>query len=332
MRLHHVGSPGLSAPSELDALHLGVRRAAVDDAPVLFDLISAIDRHDFGDVDMTVEEVRDDLAGYDLANDSWLVFRPEADGEPLVAFAAVEPRADEEFRGHVSVHPEWRGRGIGSVLARQIEQSVRERLTPAGDAIPILGFVKGDSTPEREWVERLGYVWSRRFWRMRIDLESAPPEPEWPAGITVRDFVPGQDDRAMYDAQEAAFADHWGHVARPYDEFLKRLDRSDFDASLWHLALDGNTVVGTASNSTLPDDVGWVSGLGTIPGYRRRGIARALLLHSFGVFWRRGMPSVALGVDADSLTGATGLYESVGMQVVQQYDQFRKLIAYSSTE
>ena len=41
---------------------------------------------------------------------------------------------------------------------------------------------------------------------------------------------------------------------------------------------------------------------------------------------------VALGVDADSLTGATGLYESVGMRVVQQYDQFRKLIAYSSTE
>ncbi len=68
-----MGSSGLSAPPELDELHLGVRRAAVDDAPSLFQLISAIDRHDFGDVDMTVEEVRDDLAGFDLANDSWLV-------------------------------------------------------------------------------------------------------------------------------------------------------------------------------------------------------------------------------------------------------------------
>ena len=314
-------------------MRLGVRRAVVDDAPLLFDLISAIDRHDFGDVDMTVEEIRDDLAGADLANDSWLVYRAEAEDEPLVAFAAVEPRADEEFRGQVSVHPEWRRRGIGSALARQLEQAVRERLTPdAAEPIPLLGFVKGDSTPERQWVEGLGYAWSRRFWRMRIDLESAPPEPDWPEGITVRDFVRGLDERATYDAQESAFADHWGHVTRPYDDFVKRLERSDFDPSLWHMALDGDTVVGTASNSTLPDGVGWVSGLGTIPSHRRRGIARALLLHSFGVFWRRGLHSVALGVDADSLTGATGLYESVGMRVVQQYDQFRKLIAYSSTE
>ncbi|HEX6473905.1 MAG TPA: GNAT family N-acetyltransferase [Candidatus Limnocylindria bacterium] len=328
-----MGSPGLTGATALDELHLGVRHAVVDDAPQLFDLISAIDLHDFGDVDMTVEEVRDDLAGYDLANDSWLVFQPEDQGGALVAFAAVEPRGEEEFRGQVSVHPAWRQRGIGSALARHLEQSVRDRLTPdASQPTPILGFVKGDSEPERHWAEGLGYEWSRRFWRMRVDLEAAPPEPEWPEGITVRDFVPGQDDRAMYDAQETAFADHWGHVARPFDDFLKRLERSDFDPSLWHLAMDGDRIVATASNSYLPDEVGWVSGLGTIPEYRRRGIARALLLHSFGVFWRRGMHSVALGVDADSLTGATGLYESVGMRVVQQYDQFRKLIGYSSTE
>ena len=328
-----MGGLGLSGSEPLAELHLGVRRAVVDDAPGLFQLISAIDLHDFGDVDTTVEEVRDDLAGFDLANDSWVVYRPVPDGEALVAFAAIEPRADEEFRGQVSVHPDWRRRGIGATLAQGLERAVRDRLTPdTTEPIPLLGFVKGDSTPERQWIESLGYTWSRRFWRMRIDMESPPPAPEWPQGITVRDFVPGQDDRAMYEAQEMAFADHWGHVARPYDDFAKRLERSDFDPSLWHVAMDGDTIVATASNSTLADNVGWVSGLGTIPAYRRRGIARAILLHSFGVFWRRGMPSVALGVDADSLTGATGLYESVGMRVVQQYDQFRKLIAYSSTE
>ena len=120
---------------------------------------------------------------------------------------------------------------------------------------------------------------------MRIDLESAPPEPEWPEGITVRDFVPGQDERAMYDTQEAAFADHWGHVPRPYEDFVKRLERSDFDPSLWHMALDGDTVVGAASNSTLPDGAG-SAGLAPSPAIGG-GIARALLLHSFGVFWRR---------------------------------------------
>ena len=56
-----------------------------------------------------------------------------------------------------------------------------------------------------------------------------------------------------------------------------------------------------------------------------------MLLHSFGVFWRRGLKAVALGVDSESLTGATRLYESVGMRVVQQYDQVRKLVRYSTS-
>ena len=51
------------------------------------------------------------------------------------------------------------------------------------------------------------------------------------------------------------------------------------------MALDGDRVVATASNSTLAvNNVGWVSGLGTIPAYRRRGIARAILLHPASAF------------------------------------------------
>ena len=38
------------------------------------------------------------------------------------------------------------------------------------------------------------------------------------------------------------------------------------------------------------------------------------------------MRSVALGVDADSLTGATRLYESAGMHVEEQFDQVRKVL------
>ena len=253
----------------------------------LFDLISAIDLHDFGDVDMTVEEVRDDLAGADLANDSWLVYRPEAEGAALVAFAAVEPRADEEFRGQVSVHPEWRRRGIGSALARQLEQAVRERLTPdATEPIPILGFVKGDSTPERQWAR----AWATPGRAASGGCGSTSVSAAG-AGVAGGHHGPrlraSQDERAMYDTQEAAFADHWGHVPRPYEDFVKRLERSDFDPSLWHMALDGDTVVGAASNSTLPDGVGGSAGLAPSPAIGG-GIARALLLHSFGVFWRRG--------------------------------------------
>lgn len=321
------------SPAQLGDLGLAVRAATLDDAPRLFELVSAIDQHDFGEVDMTLAEVRDDMAELDLATDSWLVTSRGSQDGPLVAFAAVERQGEgeREYRGQVSVHPDWRRRGVGSALAERLEASVRERLEPGSDnETPLLGFMKGDS-PQLRWAERLGFAWARRFQRMRTELDGPPPDPEWPDGITLRDFVPGKDDRAMYEAQEAAFSDHWGHVTRTFEEWSKRLDRSDFDPGLWHLAQDGDQVVATTSNSTLPDGVGWVSGLGVIASHRRRGLARAILLHSFGVFWQRGMQAVALGVDSESLTGATRLYESVGMRVVQSYDQVRKLVRYSTS-
>jgi hypothetical protein len=50
----------------------------------------------------------------------------------------------------------------------------------------------------------------------------------------------------------------------------------------------------------------------------------ALLRHAFGAFYRRGQPKVGLGVDADSLTGATRLYERAGMRVSERIARFEK--------
>ena len=60
--------------------------------------------------------------------------------------------------------------------------------------------------------------------------------------------------------------------------------------------------------------------------WRQRGIARALLLHTFGELWRRDRRWAALGVDAESLTGATRLYESVGMSVRERHAQMQKVL------
>jgi ribosomal protein S18 acetylase RimI-like enzyme len=60
---------------------------------------------------------------------------------------------------------------------------------------------------------------------------------------------------------------------------------------------------------------GYVGSLGVRRAWRGRGYGRALLLHSFREFRRRGMTRATLGVDAANPTGATHLYESVGMHV-----------------
>ena len=61
--------------------------------------------------------------------------------------------------------------------------------------------------------------------------------------------------------------------------------------------------------------------------WRGKGYAKALLLHTFREFYERGMPRVTLGVDAESPTGATHLYERVGMHVEAENVVFEKALA-----
>ncbi|MGZ3666136.1 MAG: GNAT family N-acetyltransferase, partial [Ktedonobacterales bacterium] len=124
---------------------------------------------------------------------------------------------------------------------------------------------------------------------------------------------------------EEAFEDHWGHVPQPYDEWLQLLDRPDFDPSLWFMAMDGDQIAGAAQCRVRLDN-GWIGRLSVRRPYRQRGVGTALLLHAFREFQRRGYHTVALGVDSQNLTGATRLYEQVGMRVTRQFDSYRKVL------
>jgi len=62
------------------------------------------------------------------------------------------------------------------------------------------------------------------------------------------------------------------------------------------------------------------------PPLRRRGVGHALLLRAFVDFHERGFRRVVLGVDAESPTGAVGLYESAGMRVLHRFDSYVKTV------
>lgn len=319
--------PMHDAARSLAALDLALRRPTFDDAEGLFHLQADIDRHDFGAIDMSLDDIRDELREVPLETDAWLVVPAAAAGGDPVGYAMLQPRTGGRMRGHLAVHPGRRGAGIGTALAGVLEGRARERIGEVENRdaqVTLEGWINADSATDAAWARGLGYEWTRRFLRMRIDMSEPPPAPEWPDGITVRTFRLGVDDRAMYEAQGQAFADHWGHVDLSFEQWLKRTKRHDFDPELWLMALDGDRVVATSTNSVIPENMGWISGLGVVPSHRRRGIARAILLQAFSDFWRRGQRSVALGVDADSLTGATKLYEAAGMRVVESHDQVRK--------
>ena len=59
---------------------------------------------------------------------------------------------------------------------------------------------------------------------------------------------------------------------------------------------------------------GWVDVLYTRAPWRRRGVGEALLASSLAKLWALDRPSIGLGVDAASDTGAFRLYERMGMR------------------
>jgi GNAT superfamily N-acetyltransferase len=168
---------------------------------------------------------------------------------------------------------------------------------------------------------------SRYSRMMVINLQEAPQSPEWPAGISIRSYNHPQDAESIFRLEDEVFKDHWGYVEEPFESAFQRwmhhaTDREQFDPSLWTVATKGTEIVGIVRGRPEAEEdpnMGWVSVLGVRRPWRGRGLGLALLLYSFGEFYRRGKTRAGLGVDAESLTGATRLYEKAGMRVSREY-------------
>lgn len=307
-----------------------IRRPTWDDLDAVTELLIVTDVALTGESDITVEDLRADWdrPSFDLANDAWLVVTAEDSGhEQIAGYIELNNRAAyARLEGDGYVHPDFKGRGIGATLLRLSEAGARRRMAQTEPDLRVSlrsGIYSIDQAACRLH-EQEGYQPVRYFWRMETTLQEAPPEPRWPEGICLRTFVPGQDDRATFDAVEESFQDHWGHVALEFETWqAERIQRSDFDPTLWFLALDGEEIAGI-NLCRYRQETGWVNTLGVRRPWRHSGLGLALLLHSFGEFYRRGTRTIGLGVDAQNPTGATRLYERAGMHVAQEFVLYEK--------
>src|SRR5437773_1127836 len=118
----------------------------------------------------------------------------------------------------------------------------------------------------------------------------------------------------------AAFADGPIDRLEPFDRWVDEQSTSPtFDPTLWLLAKDAGEPVG-ALTASVGDDRGWVDYLGVLEPFRGRGIGAALLQRTFAAIAARGIRRILVSVDSENPTGATGLYERVGMRVVKRWD------------
>jgi mycothiol synthase len=310
-----------------------LRPATLDDLPEAVAMFNICSRESSGKDEFELENYRNEWSdpGIDLAADTRIAQTPDGAIVGCIEVWNTPPHTFCWIWGRV--HPAFHGQGIGTALMDWAEDRAQIALerAPAGARVVLEAGTINTQLPTIELLNDRGYTVVRHSLTMERELDDQLPEPTWPAGISVRTMQPGEE-LAVYRAENEAFRDHWGHVEAPEADAFplwrhRALEDPNHDPALWFLALDGDQIAGIALCSPFrigDADLGWVHTLGVRRPWRRKGVAEALLYYSFAELRRRGRTRVGLGVDATSLTGATRLYEKVGMRAVRGFTLFEK--------
>jgi mycothiol synthase len=257
-------------------------------------------------------EVHEWTSLVDLPNGSWLY--EDERGPAAVGWSWPY---NDVAHGIGAVHPRAKRTGLGSQLLDRSERVGYETGLPR-----MHQFALGTDSAAAALMVSRGYRDVRHFYDMAIDLDERPEVPD----VAIETLREG-DERAFHAALDEAFQDHWEHRSSSFEEWWRRRAGSRaFDPALWFVIRDGDEIVAIARNEANRNGGGYVGHLGVRRSWRGRGYAKALLLHTFREFWNRGFRRVTLGVDAESPTGATRLYEGVGMRVESETIVFEKAL------
>ena len=251
-----------------------------------------------------------------------------------VGYGGVGYQDDEEagerlFFLHLQIHKSAEGMGLERAIAARLLDIIHSiQADPEMKPLPkaaVRAWSFGQFTHMRALWDEIGLHEARQFWTMIRPLNEPIDEPGAIEGVTIRPYKYPQDNEGARLAFDASFADHWDHhpTSREDWEYWVKQPNSRPDLSMLAEVDDkpgtfaGFCMIDISEEDNKLRDVceGWIELLGTIRGWRRVGLGRALLLHGLHSLRTAGMDTALLGVDSESPTGANRLYESAGFRI-----------------
>ena len=312
---------------------LAARRPAAADGPDVSALLAAHQRAAKGSAGVDPEAGLGQLVG----TGSWtrrqvLVHDPSG---RLVAWLSVHDRASGRTLVEVTVTPDLPDEDAAALAAALFGAGERHALDIAGmrglGTSLLDSGAYADDPRQQRWLAAAGFEQTRTWLQMTrpVAPDEAATVPAPREGVTVRpverhdDGLPvAQDLQDVHRVLEESFQDHFSSYRESFPEFVMRLreDPGHRWDHWWLATLDTDEGVfpaGALVSTELREDVAGFEGsyvdyIGVHRRARGRGVAKALLHTAIADAARRGRNRVGLEVDADSPTGADGLYTSMG--------------------
>ena len=318
--------PAITLPKDLH-----VRPANRDDAQAIADINIQHELAETGSTESTVSDVFElwDSERMVLVTDTCVL---TAQGGELVGYTGVAATDRGVMLDvHTTVHSSHQE---PSTLLAYLYQFAEERarsLCAENPTLPRQLYTWSSKGSARQSLEQDGYVIENSDYRMEITFtdNTPPPKPQLLQGVTIRPFVAGKEERAVYDVIASAFPDIDGKPYRPFEDWYKNVfeKSTSFEPSMLYVALVDDHIVGTTLCRIYPEDAaGYVWQVAVLRSARGRGIARQLLLTAFDEYYRRGIRRVELHVASESQTGSHQLYAKVGMSKRSQVDKMVKVL------
>jgi mycothiol synthase len=261
----------------------------------------------------------------------------EIDGQ-LVVYSRVwwveEVDGTLLYRVFGNIHPDWRRKGLGTALLPYNEGRLRKMAQANNHPTDVPSYIEcwcGNTTPgNRALLEKNGYRAVRYFYEMSRAIDDPLPPAPMPSGLEVRPFQKSHN-RPIWEALTEAFRDHWGYIESTEADYHRFTHDPTQKPELWQVAWDGEQVAGMILNNYFEEEDktfnrkrGWTDPICVRRAWRRRGLARALLVRSIQMFREMRFDDTALGVDTKNPNGALKLYESVGYQTEKTWMSYRK--------
>ncbi len=252
----------------------------------------------------------------------------------LTARSAADPVHQMWYWG--GVHPDYRGHGLGARLLEWAERAAvplhLERFP--GQPLALTAECLARNADAVALYAAHGYQPERWFHGMTRDLSAALPELPAPDGVEVVGFTAERSQDARLVRNES-FRDHWGSTETTAEGWAHFLSSRAFRPALSFLAYAGQEPLGIvlgheydAHTQTAGQRDLYIPVVGTRRAGRGRGIASALLARSLAEARAAGFATASLGVDADSPTGAVGLYQRLAFTVKDTWiTQLKPLLA-----